>query len=154
MTDLDRLLSRCIPEPNTGCWLWLGYVDKKGYGQASVDGRSRRAHRVSYQLHKGPIGEDLHVMHDCDNPSCVNPDHLSLGTSQENNRDRNLRNRQARGERNGQSKLTAEQVELIRSGQIGTKAAARKFGVSPRAITLIKSGKNWTSPLSATGGAK
>jgi hypothetical protein len=69
------------------CWLFIGCLNKQGYGEFSFRGRARGAHRVSYQLFKGEIPPGLYVMHQCDNPPCVNPDHLSVGTSGENARD-------------------------------------------------------------------
>jgi hypothetical protein len=78
-----------MPEPNTGCWLWLGY-DNTVYGAISVasDGvgghRMALAHRLSYELHVGPIPEGLEILHSCDTPLCINPDHLQPGTHREN----------------------------------------------------------------------
>jgi hypothetical protein len=81
-----RLERMSIPEPNSGCWIWLGCASKKGYGKCSFHGELTEAHRVSYIIHKGDPG-DLHVLHECDNSFCINPDHLSAGTQQRNIRD-------------------------------------------------------------------
>jgi hypothetical protein len=90
-----RILSKSIPEPNSGCWLWIAYVDQKGYGRLSTNVRTKpeRAHRLSYQVFKGPIENKKHVLHKCDTPSCVNPEHLFLGTSFDNMRDMSEKNR-------------------------------------------------------------
>lgn len=75
-----------------GCWYWLGSYNNH-YGQIYHNGRSDRAHRVSYLFHKGPITSGLCVLHTCDNPKCINPDHLYLGTQLQNIRDMHDRKR-------------------------------------------------------------
>lgn len=96
---LDRFMQFVSPEPNSGCWLWLGYTNHRGYGRFGVgsitDGSSRMdmAHRISYQLHRGEIPAGFFVCHRCDTPSCVNPDHLFLGSRQDNATDMATKNR-------------------------------------------------------------
>ena len=85
-----------MPVPESGCWIWLRGVDKDGYGKAQVDNRHTRAHRLSYQMHKGEIGEGLCVCHKCDVTSCVNPNHLFLATNPQNTEDKRRKGR-ARG---------------------------------------------------------
>ncbi len=80
-----------FPEPNTGCWLWAGAVNNKGYGMLQYGGESK-AHRVFYKLYN-TLPEGAHVLHHCDVRSCVNPDHLYAGTNQDNVNDRTKRNR-------------------------------------------------------------
>lgn len=78
------------PQLGTACWTWVGSKSEKGYGRLSA-GKHRasplRAHRVSWELHKGPIPDKMFVLHNCDNPTCVNPDHLFIGTARDNTRD-------------------------------------------------------------------
>ena len=142
-----------IPEPNTGCWLWIGFYGggKRNYPAISINSRPVPATRFAYQHFVGQIPSGLLVCHHCDTPQCVNPRHMFLGTNQENMSDRNRKFRQAWGERGGRAKLTAEQVREIRS--IYKKGCskypgnahelARRFKISPTTIYSIISGKSW-----------
>src|SRR5574340_590014 len=76
---LERFFDKVSPEALTGCWLWTGAVKELGYGVIGLGTREQgtsKAHRVSWELHNGPIPSGLNVLHSCDTPSCVNPDHL------------------------------------------------------------------------------
>lgn len=138
------------------CWLWTGGSRKgNGYGDIRVGVNTRPAHRVSWGLHNGIIPEGLFVLHKCDNPSCVNPDHLFLGTHQDNMDDMVMKGRSytgphkpnpntfdRRGENNVKSILTDAQVYELRSKYMdGTFTSTRKeaeiYKVSPRCISLI-----------------
>lgn len=83
----QRIDMQCVTD-SKGCWIWNGYVDNKGYSQISVEGVMRWAHRVSYAAHKGKIPRGKHIHHCCYNPSCVNPDHLSIRDFAENSGDK------------------------------------------------------------------
>lgn len=129
------------------CWLWTGATDGRwGYGHVIVNGVQRKAQRVSYELMVGPVPDGMCVLHDCptgDDPRCVNPSHLWLGTKGDNNRDREAkgRGRQCKGENNGRSKLTEDQVREIRAkyatGNYTFLALAPEYGVSNVAIRLV-----------------
>jgi len=83
-----RIESLSMPEPNTGCWLWTATTSPpKWYGTISINGLTRRAHRVAYEAFVGVLPATLDVLHSCDTPQCVNPEHLSLGTQLDNMRD-------------------------------------------------------------------
>lgn len=88
--------SRTIPEPNSGCHFWLGASNKRRYGFMCFDGRSQKAHRIAWLLTRGPIPQGLRVLHRCDMPECVNPDHLFLGTQADNVADMESKGRQVR----------------------------------------------------------
>ena len=124
------------------CWLWTGRQTRGGYGQV---GR-QRAHRFAYQLECGPIPQGMLVCHHCDNPICVRPSHLFVGTIIYNNMDKHRKGRDAIGEKHGNSRLTNEQVfEIRRLGQAGViqREIAPLFGYSRRGIGAILTGTNW-----------
>jgi len=136
------------PEPN-GCWLWIGTKLRSGYGIFYFRGNVRvRAHRMSYRLHFGEFDESMDVLHSCDNPSCVKPSHLYLGTHAQNMTDRDAKGRQARGRRNGSAKLTDDDVRLIRklrtTGLTHPQLAAN-YGVTKQTIAALLNGKTWRS---------
>lgn len=128
-----------MPEPNSGCWLWTAYIDPyRRYGVFSNNGGNTAAHRFSWELYRGPIPKGMFVCHRCDNPPCVNPDHLFLGTSADNSRDMKMKRRSPRGERHYASKVTdAERVSAIKlrlSGTMTCNEVAKLYGVSRRSV--------------------
>lgn len=142
-----------IPEPNSGCWLWIGARKEKGYGHMLVGRQFKLAHRLSWELHHGPIPDGMVIRHRCDVPCCVNPDHLEIGTHKENIWDCIRRGRARRGrlcgEQASQSKLTWHQVNEIRNsgGYYGyRKLFAKKFGVSESAVGKIFRRATWSDP--------
>jgi HNH endonuclease len=155
VTDLDllkfTLMNRCRLAEN-GCWEWVG-GKKNGYGSFESNGiqmkarksGKRGAHQVSYEAYKGEIPQGLVVRHTCDNPCCVNPDHLILGTQADNVADRESRGRRKgiNGEMIGTSKLTAAQVSEIRASELSYAQLALMFCVDKSTIGLIKTGKSW-----------
>ena len=81
---VERFEEKYVPEPNSGCWLWIGNLESKGYGKFYIGGRPKKAHRISYELAKGPIPAGLEPDHKCRVRCCVNPDHLEAVTHREN----------------------------------------------------------------------
>lgn len=129
------------------CWIWMGSIrgTNSPYGQFMVSSVRMGAHRYSWTIHHGKIPDGLNVLHKCDNPICVNPAHLFIGTHGDNVRDKVLKNRQCYGERNGRSILTESQVrEIRRRYKYGTaRTLAAEFNVSKSAIHMIVKGRNW-----------
>ena len=165
MSAADRFMAKVLRADN-GCWIWTGGKDRKGYGKFSIgssrnpDGTRRNsmvtASRVSYEFFVGsiPRGEGHHgtcVLHHCDTPSCVNPEHLFLGSNSENVKDMDKKGRRVslpyRGEEHANSKLTASQVNSI-VARLKDKAAqahiAREFGVCVATINHIAKGRLWS----------
>lgn len=139
-----HLLERCRHEPLSGCWLWMRGCGAGGYGQIWV-GKNQYAHRASFETFIGPIPDGMWVLHKCDVPSCINPDHLFLGTNADNVKDRGAKGRHARqrGEEHGNAKLTEAEVIAIRTDTRLQREIARDHGVSRRAVSHIKKRTRW-----------
>jgi len=134
-----------VGDPDT-CWPWKAGHFTDGAGNFYLRKKYMRAPRVAYELSNGPVKGGLHVLHHCDNPGCVNPRHLYLGTNYDNIRDRNSRNRQAKGEGNGRAKLTANNVAAMRIAHkngASYRYLAYFYGVSPTTIQQAVRGKTW-----------
>lgn len=130
----------------SGCWEFTGYVAADGYPRIYARGRGASlAHRVAWEVAYGPIPEGLLVCHRCDNPVCVRPDHLFLGTAAENSRDMATKNRAARpaGERNPRARLTWAQVREIRAADGPSSRLAERYGVATTTVTDIRNGRRW-----------
>ena len=143
----------------TKCVDWTAFRNRQGYGHFWKDGANRFAHRVAFELFVGeiPEGEGYHgtcVCHRCDRPSCVNPDHLYLGTNKENLEDMTKKGRRNRGENHGRSKITEDAVRLIREFgrrhpvRIGCKGGTCRFlsrwlNVSVPTVERISRGDTW-----------
>lgn len=141
--------------PQGECWLWTGRCDVYGYGHTRICSRldrerdEARTHRISYVLAYGAIPEGLQVLHTCDNPPCVNPAHLFLGTHADNMRDRSRKGRGNHpfGSRNGSVRLTKEQVEEIRrryaEGGIYQYEIAAQYGIAQTTVSAIVRREIW-----------
>ena len=136
-------------DEQTGCWNWLLSKNSDGYGQQGYKGKFWLAHRLAYQNNIGKIPKGLCVLHHCDNPPCVNPKHLFLGTPADNMRDRDMKGRQfdKHGENNPRAKLTQSQVlkirELYSTKKYFQSELAKRFGVDQTTISNIKLGRSW-----------
>lgn len=142
----DRFWSK-VDQPLEGCWLWQAGCFDTGYGAFYLDGQNRGAHGVAWELANGPLPEGMWVLHHCDVPQCVRPDHLYAGTITDNARDMVMRGQQVRGGVVYGAKLTEDEALLIRrmrqEGALLTELAA-EFGVSITTISRIGLGKTWT----------
>lgn len=133
------------------CWIWNAAKHNFGHGRIQVNGKNCYAHRISYEIFKGPIPNNMAVCHSCDNPSCVNPMHLWVGSPAENFRDMFLKKRNMRGSQAPWSKLTEQKVkelrELYRSGEYTMKELGEKYGVYDTTICAIIHRKKWKHVL-------
>jgi len=154
-----EIINSLVSEPNRfwekvnksrNCWEWLGAKNTNGYGRFYDGDKMALAHRYSWELVNGSIPEGMYICHHCDNRSCVNPDHLFLGTAKDNMQDAERKGRiaHAKGEKIGSSKLTEEQVLNIRNeyqflGENNSLVLAKEYGVSHVCILNIVNGISW-----------
>lgn len=156
-----RFATKYVVDLASGCWLWIAALNNKGYGVMGAGPRGAGityAHRFSWLLRHGPVADDLEVCHKCDNPRCVNPDHLFLGTHSDNMKDAANKQRMARGKRSGahtkperrrlgedhgHHKLTEQAVQEIRGSGQSNRALATKFGVNERTISGVRNHESW-----------
>lgn len=141
-----KLAENTMPVTESGCMLWTAATDRFGYGRVYVFGNTIRAHRASWMIHRGDIPEGLQVLHKCDTPLCLNPDHQFLGTPAINSADKMAKGRggQPKGEVNGNAKLCAQDVMAILADNRTQVAIAQEYGVSTSAISGIKTGRSWS----------
>jgi hypothetical protein len=137
-----RFWKKAFTDSKTGCHNWK-HASTHGYGQIGIDGLPRRAPRVAWELKIGPIPDGMLVCHTCDNPACINVEHLFLGTNKDNGIDKIKKCRQSRGETSGLARLTNRQVvEIICNNGILTQVKmARVYGVAKQTINVICLGK-------------
>jgi HNH endonuclease len=153
--NLLEKLEYCSRVAANGCHIWIQSVDRWGYGAAYWEGKRWIAHRLSWTAHNGPIPAGLLVLHRCDNPNCINPDHLWLGTNDDNMADMKAKGRARNGVMAGtykpkkghrfsmpqRRKLSWEQVQEIRDSKRTYEQLGRQFGVSDATIWRVKKGK-------------
>lgn len=126
----------------TDCWLWTGAIDKNGYGISAIKQRKISAHRVSYLLHYGEIPPNLYVLHTCHNPSCVNPNHLKIGTQKDNIQDQiNIGTHV--GKNRSAAKLTENDVQYIRTSSKSYIDIAKELSVSKHCIWDVLNYRSW-----------
>lgn len=146
---MNKIEGKYVPDPNSGCWLWEGAANKQGYGSVRLGLKTISAHRLSYIQHKGEIPKGLFVLHSCDVPCCVNPNHLRLGTQSDNAKDRESRKRgkDNRGSSSASSILNEEQVLQIRSKYNPWKYTipmlAKEYNISESTIEKIVGRISW-----------
>jgi len=144
--DLERFWGQVRVLNSETCWPWTGLKNKRGYGRFFFKNTDFVTHRISYFLSFGSL-PPLLVCHKCDNPRCVNPEHLFLATSPENTYDRNKKQRDARGEGHGMHKLSEAQVQEIRrlrfKQKMSTPKIAKLFQVTTTNIFWIVNGQSW-----------
>lgn len=138
-----RLLSSYDLDVTTGCWIWNGCLRRGGYGGFKMNGKSMTAPRASMLLLRGIDPTGFYVCHTCDNPRCINPDHLFLGTPADNAADRDAKGRTARGRLGPRKRLTKVEAREILSSDQRNIDLARMYGVSERAICDMRRGRTW-----------
>lgn len=132
----QRFDRKWMPEPFSGCWLWTDCTNLNGYGRIFIDGKARSASRTAYRLFRGEIPKGLQVLHRCDTPSCVNPDHLFLGNNSDNMRDSMLKDRRG-------LKLSLNQAYAIRNDPRTNSKISTDYGICPSSVSHIKTKKTW-----------
>ncbi len=146
MTLEDRFWEKVDVRGENECWEWTG-GKRAGYGRMRKGRKQVGAHCVSWEIHNGELPAGFQALHDCDNPGCVNPGHLFLGTHGDNMADRNTKGRSAKGEGHGRAKITKEQVIAIRRryavGGVTQTQLGEYYGLGQGAVHYIVSGKSW-----------
>jgi len=138
-----------VKEQDTGhvtpCLLWLGSVDRDGYGRVKIQNVYLKVHRLMWIVRFGLIPDDMVVCHNCDQPGCCRPEHLRLDTSAENIRERTRKGRTACGESQGSHKLTDALVKEMRSlhPQLSYPQLASRFGIAPKTVGGIVRREAW-----------
>jgi len=148
----DALAARFLSyvDRSSDCWLWLGCRNAAGYGRISIGRKAtgRKAHRVAWELFRGEIPEGAYVLHSCDNPACVNPKHLFLGTQNDNLKDMRDKGRGSAppvhlGEAHHNVKFSKEVALGIIKSSGSLRELANQYGVSTKTIWRLKNGKTW-----------
>lgn len=152
--DQERLKSKTVVNDATGCWEWIASLNTNGYGQFRFRETNYPAHRAAWILFRGEIPADkttaygtMQVLHRCDNPVCVNPDHLFLGTQTDNINDAVGKNRWGErgcpGESHGRAIVTVDDVRAIRASSESNGVLAKRYGISKSAVLHIKHRRSW-----------
>lgn len=141
----EKFWNKVLISPFHDCWEWLGNRRPDGYGRFQFDKQLYLAHRLAYEIENGSLELGLYVCHKCDNPGCVRPEHLFAGTPRDNVIDmiKKGRNRKPRGIDHYRSKLTHDQIILIRNSDSSNRKLAKEFKVSSHSIFCVKNKKTW-----------
>lgn len=134
---IERILGK-IQSDDSSCWIWTGALTRGDYGNMMIKKKTKRAHRVSYELFVGPIPQGLHVLHRCDTPQCINPNHLFVGTQKENLADMRKKMRHIYGEKHHKVKISNAvknwAIVTAKSGKLSQVEIGRQLGVSGTTI--------------------
>lgn len=147
--DIKRFWSKVDVKSEDECWEWMAGDDGNGYGVIRINNKNVKAHRFSYTINIGVIFDKLFVCHSCDNPSCVNPKHLWLGTNKDNSQDRDVKGRgnHPKGVAHGRTSLSENDIIYIREtyskGNITQKELAKQFGIVHSVVSYIVRGATW-----------
>lgn len=145
----SRFMEKIQVNNHTSCWEWVASRTSTGYGRIMFNGKNRGAHRVSWIIHNGAIPDEKHVLHICDNPSCVNPKHLFLGTHADNMSDKKNKNRcrPPKGENHPKAKITKQDVKTIRHLYFAERREygelAKYFSLNPSTVRRICIRASW-----------
>lgn len=140
-----RFNNKWEPVTESGCWIWTGAVTGNGYGAFWISGRYDGAHRAAYTLYNGGIPKNKVVCHSCDNPLCVNPSHLFLGSVINNNKDRDEKGRTASMERNSGAKLSRDEALKVKYSTLPITELADTFKINRSQVWRIKTGRAWSN---------
>lgn len=143
---LEKFWNNVAFIPFHECWEWIGNKNHFGYGRIQMSKKTHKAHRLSWELHhKQKVPDGMFVCHSCDNPGCVNPEHLWIGTAAENNKDRNRKGRanMPKGHIHWKKKLNETDITEIRSSTLSSRKLGQIYHVSHKNILAIKNGKTW-----------
>lgn len=152
LTTIERFMRSFTKHEGDACWIWNLKPDAYGYGQMGIRGAegemtTRKAHRVSYEIFCGKIPKNISVLHKCDNPICINPAHLFLGTKTDNMNDKKNKKRHHFGNKHPMAKLSEDDVQVIiglEAGGITHQKIADKFDVCRQNISKICARNSWT----------
>lgn len=149
LKPLRERMEKYIARKPNGCWEWTAFRTSLGYGKVRAGGHAPRfgplllAHRAMWEMTNGPIPAGLCVLHQCDNPPCVNPSHLRLGTKAENSREAVERGLMPRGNDRWNAKLTPKLVRQIRAAAGSQREIATHLGVSQQTVSKVRRGLSW-----------
>lgn len=144
MSAKARFENKFEAEPMSGCWLWTAATSPKGYGHFRAEnGDVIHAHRWAYANYVSSIPHGQHVLHKCDNPACVNPSHLFVGTNADNVADKVKKKRQARGQTMPNAKITDTIADEIRKSNESSRALAARYGISHTTVVKVRNNVYW-----------
>lgn len=143
---LNRFWSKIDKKASKSCWTWLASKNNDGYGRFGIGKKVYQSHRLSYYLHYGDFDQTMLVLHKCDMPACVNPNHLFLGTNKENTADRVKKGRSCAGSRHARAKIKEDDVAAIKNllaSGLTLRHVASIYNVAASTVSNIKTGKSW-----------